>query len=81
MAQTTEFDDEMSREEAADYLRSVADELDREDGASVQLGNKRVEVRPPESIRCKGKLTERSRLLGSDREELTVTLSWKASKG
>lgn len=76
MSETTEFDEQMSREEVADYLRSIADEFERGDPASVRLGNKRVELRPAESVNCEGAVTEQSPLIGSDREELSLTLSW-----
>ena len=76
MADTTEFEEEMSRTEVADYLREIAEEFDRDGSASVRMGNKNVQLRPADSIDCEGTITERSRPIGSDREELNLTFSW-----
>lgn len=80
MAETTEFEEEMSREEIANYLRSIAEEFDHGEAASVRIGNKQVQLQPANSVSCRGKVTERSRLIGSDREELDLTISWTPTK-
>ncbi|MFW6376377.1 MAG: amphi-Trp domain-containing protein [archaeon] len=77
MAERTTYDAEMTREELAEYLHSLADELNDEGGTvSIPLGNKRVRVSPSDSIDSEVTVTERSRRLRKDTEELALTFSW-----
>jgi len=80
MTETTAFEDELSREEVANYLRSIAEEFEHGETTTVQMGNKQVTLQPGNTIRCNGEITERGGLLSSNREELSIALSWK-SKG
>lgn len=80
MTETTEFEDELSREEVANYLRSIADEFEDGETATVRMGNKQVALQPGSTIRCNGEITERGGLLSSNREELSIALSWKPEK-
>lgn len=77
MSDTTEFESELSRNEVAEYLREIADEFVYEESPmTVPVGNKEVTLRPPSTISCETTVTERSSLIGNDREEVTITLSW-----
>jgi len=82
MAETTTNETEMTRAEAAAFLRSIADQLDSERGVvSVPVGNKHVELSPPGSIDSKATVTERSRRFRKDVEELALTFRWRPTKG
>lgn len=77
MSDTTEFEAELSRNEVAEYLRTLADEfVDEESPLSVPVGNKEVTLQPSPTVSCETTVTERSRLIGKDSEEVTVTMSW-----
>jgi amphi-Trp domain-containing protein len=77
MAERTSFDTEVSRGETADFLRTVADELDGDSQVvTVEVGNKRVELSPPETVDASVEVTERSRVLRKDVEELNLNFRW-----
>ena len=77
MAKRTNFDGKMSRSETADFLRTLADDLDSgAEAVTVEVGNKRVELSPPETINAEVEVTERSRALRKDLEELEIDFQW-----
>jgi amphi-Trp domain-containing protein len=76
MADRTSADSTMSREELAVYLRDLADELDAEGDANVPVGNKTVMLHPGHEIDCDVTVEERSPMLGSESEAITVEMSW-----
>jgi amphi-Trp domain-containing protein len=77
MAETTSHDEEMTRAEAAAFLRSIADELDSGRGVvEVPVGNKGVKLSPPETIATEATVTERSRRLRKNVEELSLEFAW-----
>jgi len=77
MAETTSHDSELSRTELASYLRSIADELDStRSTVTVQIGNKNVSLSPSDSIDASMAVTERSRRLRTDTEELELAFKW-----
>lgn len=77
MAETTTDRREMSRQEVAALLRSIADELDtNRDRVSIPVGNKEVQLSPPETIQTEATVTERARRLRKDVEELSLEFSW-----
>lgn len=81
MAETTAHEAELTRQEAATFLRSIADEL--ASGRSkirVGIGNKEVELSPPERISAAAVVTERSRRLRKDTEELQLVFDWYPTK-
>ncbi|WP_458189325.1 amphi-Trp domain-containing protein [Haladaptatus sp. NG-WS-4] len=81
MVERTSFDTEISRSETADLLRRLADELDSEsEVVTVEVGNKRVRLSPPETIDAEVEVTERSRILRKDIEKLNLDLQWKPVK-
>lgn len=81
MAETTSHDEEMTREETAAFLRSIADELDSGRGVvEVPVGNKGVKLSPPETIATETTVTERSRRLRKNVEELSLEFAWNPTK-
>lgn len=81
MADTTSHDEETTREEAAAFLRSIADELDSGRGViEVPIGNKGVKLSPPDTIDTEATVTERSRRLRKDVEELSIEFAWNPAE-
>lgn len=81
MAETTSQKAEMTRDEMAEFLRSVADELDSDRGiVRVQIGNKEVRLSPPETIDTETTVTERSRRIRKDVEQLDLELKWNPAR-
>lgn len=77
MAETTTDETELSRSEAAAYLRSIADELDAGDRAvDIPVGNKEIRLSPPDRFEAETSITERSRRLRKDTEELAIRFKW-----
>ncbi|ELY46209.1 amphi-Trp domain-containing protein [Natronorubrum tibetense] len=77
MVEKTRSADELSRDEAAEHLRALADELEDGDQATIRTGNKAVDLRPPESIAYEVGIIERSSLLRGQRETVTLKMGWK----
>lgn len=81
MAETTEHSTERTRAETAEFLRTLADELDSKSGRiRVPLGNKEIQLSPPETIDTETVVTERSRRLRKDTEQLALTIDWTPAK-
>lgn len=81
MADVTTHDARMTRKEVADVLRSIADEMDAERGdARIAVGNKEVKVRPSDDIDAEVTVTERSRRLRKDVEELDLAFAWNPTR-
>lgn len=76
MAEKTIAGDEVTREEAADRLEALADEL-REGDCDVRVGNKTVSVRPTSSIAYEVGVRESSSILRGNRESVTVKMDWR----
>lgn len=77
MAETTTDETEMTRAEAATFLRTIADQLDAGPGqVSIPVGNKEIRLSPPERFDAETTITERSRRLRKDTEEVSVTFRW-----
>lgn len=76
MADRTSADSTMSREELATYLRELADELDGEGEANVPVGNKTVTLHPGHEVDCDVTVEERSPMIGSESEVVSVEMSW-----
>lgn len=71
---------EVSREEAADRLRELADRLDREGQFDVDVNNKTISLDPATSIGYEIGVRESSSLLRGSRESVTIKLDWKPKK-
>ena len=81
MAEKTQHEAELSRQEAAEYLRSLSTELADEGSPwTIEVGNKQVEMRPPSTVTVDTAVTERSRLLGDDVATATFEFRWKQEK-
>lgn len=81
MVETTTHDAEMTREETAEYLRTLADELSSGEGrVDVPVGNKSVQLSPPDTVSVDVSVTERSRRLRKDTEELSLQFAWAPTK-
>ena len=81
MADTTSYETELTRGETAEFLRTIAAELDADsDRVRVAIGNKRVRLSPPDSIAAEATVTERSRRLRKDVEELALRFRWTPTK-
>ena len=77
MAETTDHSQQASRDEAADLVQELAQELRSEGGAEVRVGNKMLTLSPPPELEYGIEVKERSPMLGGPREKVTVTLEWK----
>lgn len=81
MAETTAHSAEWTRAETAEFLRGLADELDSSSGrVRVPIGNKDVQLSPPDSIDAEAAVTERSRRIRKDTEQLALTFKWNPTK-
>lgn len=81
MAEVTTDETKMTRAEAATLLRSIADELDAGSGTvEVPVGNKEIRLSPPETINLETTITERSRRLRKDTEEVSLTFNWNPTR-
>lgn len=81
MAETTDHSEKRTRAETAELLRDLADELDGGSGRiRVPIGNKEVQLSPPETIDTESRVTERSRRLRKDVEQLALTFQWNPTK-
>jgi amphi-Trp domain-containing protein len=76
MAETTSHETEWTRAETATFLRALADGLEAEGDLRVTIGNKNVELSPPDSIEMAAAVTERSRRFRKDVEELDLQFKW-----
>lgn len=77
MADKTTDTQELSREEAADRLRELADAIDGEEDADVRVGNKQISLSPGSSVAYEIGVRERSSILRGSREGVTVKIDWK----
>ncbi|MFC4544068.1 amphi-Trp domain-containing protein [Halosolutus amylolyticus] len=78
MAERTTADETMTRSELAAYLASLGDEFEGGgDEINVTVGNKTVDLNPPESVSVSVDVVERSSMLRGNRETITIELNWK----
>ncbi|MFC7071310.1 amphi-Trp domain-containing protein [Halobaculum lipolyticum] len=81
MAETTSHERELSREETAAYLRRIADELaSDETTVRVPVGNKAVRLSPPSRLDTAVRVTERSRRIRRNVEQLELSIEWNPTK-
>ncbi|APW98656.1 amphi-Trp domain-containing protein [Halobiforma lacisalsi AJ5] len=69
--------EQVSPEEVAEKLRTIAEELEDGDEATVRAGNKTVDLRPSDSIAYEVSVRERSSILRGQREAVTLKLGWR----
>ena len=77
MAETTTYGDDVSRQEAAELLEELAREFHGDGPAGVRVGNKHITLHPREVLEYAIEVEERSPMLSSQRQEVTITLEWK----
>lgn len=77
MAQKQLSEEQLTRDEAADRLRALADEIEGTGSSNVRTGNKTVELRPPDTIAYEVGVRERSSILRGGRETVTIKMDWK----
>ena len=80
MAQKTGTKTSMSREQLGEYLQDLGQQLAGEDDVTVRIENRNVTLRPSDSVSVEVEVTERSSLLRSNREKVSLALSWKPRK-
>lgn len=77
MAEKNINEDELDRSEAADRLRSIADDLESGDEFDVDIGNKTITLTPPSVIGFEVGARESSSILRGSRESVTITMDWR----
>ncbi len=77
MAEKTLGEEELSREDAAARLRALADEIEGEGEADVQVNNKTVTVHPSAAIAYEIGVRESTSILRGNRETVTVKMGWR----
>ncbi|PSQ20533.1 amphi-Trp domain-containing protein [Halobacteriales archaeon QS_8_65_32] len=77
MVDEVKSEETMSRNELAEYLHGLAEEFEGGEAIDVNVGNKTVTLSPRERIDCEIGTHERSAMLGSDTEALTLDVSWE----
>lgn len=77
MAEKTDYDQTVSRDEAADLIQELARELQGKGPAEVRVGNKSLTLSPAPELEYEIEVEERSPMLGGSHEEVTVTLEWE----
>lgn len=68
---------ELSRAEAADRLREIADDLEEGDEFNIDIGNKTIRLHPRSAIGFEVGARERSSILRGSRESVTIKMDWK----
>jgi amphi-Trp domain-containing protein len=68
---------DLTRDEAADKLESLAADLRGDGSFDVNVDNRTVHLAPPETVGMELGVREMSSLLRGDREAFTVKLEWK----
>ncbi len=77
MAEKTLNEAELSRDEAAEQLRALADEIEGDGEANVRVNNKTITLSPSSSIGYEVGVRESSSILRGNRETVTVKMGWK----
>jgi len=76
MAERTSHEEELSQEEVADRLREIAETIESDGPADVRVGNKAIRLSPSASVKFSIETVEESRRLRSDRESVSLDLTW-----
>ncbi len=77
MSEKTLHEAKVSRDEAADLLEGIAEQLRGEGDADVDVGNKTVTLSPRKQIGYEIGIRESSSVLRGDRETVSIKLDWK----
>ncbi len=76
MADRTTHDEELSQGEVAERLRELAETIESDGPADVRVGNKAIRLSPSASMKFSIETVEESRRLRSDRESISLDLTW-----
>lgn len=76
MAEKNLDEDDLSREEIAERLRTIADEFESGGDVDLDVENKTITLSPPSSIGYELGVRESSSILRGDRESVTIKLDW-----
>jgi amphi-Trp domain-containing protein len=77
MAEKNVSEDELDRAEAADRLRTIADNLEEGEEFNVDIGNKTISLSPTSVIGFEVGARESSSILRGSRESVTITMGWR----
>ena len=77
MAEKNVSEDELDRAEAADRLRTIADDLEEGEEFNVDIGNKTISLSPTSVIGFEVEARESSSILRGSRESVTITMGWR----
>ena len=80
MADKTRYNEDVSREQAADLLQQLARELRSDGTADVEVGNKLLTLSPAPVLEYDITVEERSPMLGGHREEVAISLAWSVEE-
>ncbi|PSP81514.1 amphi-Trp domain-containing protein [Halobacteriales archaeon QS_1_68_20] len=68
---------DVTREEAAEQLESLADALRGEGSFDVEVRNRTVHLSPPSNVGMQLSVREESTMFRGDREGITVKFDWQ----
>ena len=77
MAEKNVSEDELDRAEAANRLRTIADDLEEGEEFNVDIGNKTISLSPTSVIGFEVGARESSSILRGSRESVTITMGWR----
>lgn len=77
MVEKTINEEKLGREEAADRLREIADDLEEGEEFDLAVGNKTITLNPASSIGFEVGARERSSILRGSRESVTIKMDWR----
>ena len=77
MAEKNISEQKLDRAEAAERLRSIADDLESDEEFHIDVDNKTITLHPRDSVGFELGVRERSSILRGSRESVTITLDWK----
>ncbi|HET7324257.1 MAG TPA: amphi-Trp domain-containing protein [Halococcus sp.] len=77
MAEKNINEDELSRADAADHLREIADDLEEGEEFDIDIGNKTITLHPSSAIGFEVGARESSSILRGSRESVTIKMDWK----
>ncbi|EMA41657.1 amphi-Trp domain-containing protein [Halobiforma nitratireducens] len=85
MADRTSAEETLTRDELAAYFDHLgtefADDADaHERGVQVQVGNKTVQLDPPDAIDLSVDVVERSPMFRGPRETIQIEVTWKTAR-
>ena len=70
-------EDELDRSEAADRLRTIADDLESGDQFDIDIDNKTITLSPPAAVGFEVGARESSSILRGSRESVTIKMDWR----